>query len=398
MTSLNDPAKSREASEKAKTAILTGKVPADGLLGNLLRLQGTNSPALPDLLSAVLFVEEQQPGFISLQLIPFFTPVFLAKTNPPELQTRFLLAAIRSTRLKPEDFANPTTRSQAVQALRGIMEATKSLAPAQYPEVATRLNALGDQSNNTEAQRQETEERIRTSSDQLAQIETEAEKTTDKAYKNELFDRAARLALTQAKFRKAVDLALASRIEDGTDSARSIDRFLGDVIRAAIKQNQPEAASYAISKMAKPLNTVNGLLALGKYYADNKEADKSRAALTESSRMLKKADNDNDKLKAALVLAQTLLPIDRVAGQEAFRDMVETINKLPAPEKEKQKMFYVSLMPVAEELIKSFRLLAAQDGAEALAIAQEIKFSELRVSALSGVFSTQRAASAQIQN
>ena len=55
-------------------------------------------------------------------------------------------------------------------------------------------------------------------------------------------------------------------------------------------------------------------------------------------------------------------------------------------------------MPVAEELIKSFRLMAGQDDAAALALAQDIKLSELRVSALSGVYSRQRSASAKVKN
>lgn len=398
VNALNDPSKTGEASEKAKAALLTGKVPADSLLGALLRLQTTNPAGLPDLLAATLTVEEQQPGFIPLQLIPFFTPIFLAKSNPAELQERFLLAAIRSTRLRPEDVANSTTRNQVVQTLRGISESTKTIAPALYPEVATRLNALGDESGSSKSQRREAEERIRSSSDQLGQIESEAEKTTDKSYKNELFGRAARLALTQGKLRKAVDLALASRPEEASDSSTSIDRFLGEIIRAALKQNQPEVSVYAISKIAKPIHRANGMLAVGKYYTDIKEVEKSRTALNDSAKLLKQADNDNDKLKAGIALGQSLLAHDRAASYDAFRQVVETINKLPAPEKEKQKMYYVSLMPIAEELIKSFRLLAAQDGAEALVIAQEIKLSELRVAALSGVYSSQRSSSAQIQN
>jgi hypothetical protein len=49
-------------------------------------------------------------------------------------------------------------------------------------------------------------------------------------------------------------------------------------------------------------------------------------------------------------------------------------------------------MPIADELIKSFRLLAAQDESGAFTIAQDIKVAELRVSALSGVYSHPRVA------
>jgi hypothetical protein len=325
------------------------------------------------------------------------TPSFLAKTNPAELEIRFLQAAIRSTRLQPEELADPTTRSQVVQTLRGIMEPTKLLAPALYPELATRLDSLGANTN-AQMQREAAQERIRTSPNQLEQIEAEAEKTADSGFKSALLDRAARLALSQGKLHKAVDLAVASQAGGQPDSFRYVDRLLSDVTSAAIKQKDQEAAVYAISRMVAPLIKANSLLLLSSYYADMKEKEKSRTALNDSAQLLKQADPDNEKSKLAIAVAQSFLAHDRSAGYEAFQRAVETINRLPAPEKEKEKMFYLHLMPIAEDLIKSFRLLAVQNNAEALALAQEIKLSELRVSALSGVYSSQRSSAAQIKN
>jgi len=390
---LNDPAEAANAREKAKAAILTGQVAPANLLGHLLRLKNVNRNAPPDLLAAMLFVEEQRPGFITLRLTPFFTSIFLVKTNPAELQSRFLLTAIRSTRLRPEEFADPIIRSLVVQTLRGIREPTKLLAPALYPELATRLDSLGANTN-AQMQREAAEERIRTSPNQLEQIEAEAEKSADNVFKRALLDRAARLALTQGKLRKAVDLAVASQAGGESDSSRYVDRILSDVTLAAIKQKEPEAADYAISRMAKPLNKANSLLSLSKYYAGMKEMEKSRTALNDSAKCLKTADVDNDKLKLAIAVAQSFLTHDRSAGYEAFQQAVEIINRLPAPEKEREILFYNHLMPIAEDLIESFRLLAAQNNAEALAIAQEIKLSELRVSALSGVYSSQSSSAA----
>jgi len=396
MNTLSDPAKAASGIEKATAAILTGQVPAAALLGQMLRLRSTNPSVLPELLAATAFREEQQPGYIPLQLMPFFTPLFLDASNRTELQSRFLLAAIRSTRVRPEELANPIVRSQVVQTLKGISEPTKTLTPALYPELASRLNSLGAGGSDTEAQRQAAEERIRESSDQLEQIESEADKTTDKAFKLELLVRGAQLALSQGKLKKAVDLRLEAQDEESSNDA-SLDRFLSDVNRAGIKQKQPEVSLYAISKMVKPLNKANGMIALSKYYADNKEPEKGHSALSDSAKFLKQADNDNDKLRSVIGLAQGFLAYDHSAVYDAFNLAVETINKLPPPEKEKEKMYYVSLMPIAEDLIKSFRMLAAQDGPRALTIAGEIKLSELRVSALSGVYSSQGTASAQVK-
>jgi hypothetical protein len=205
------------------------------------------------------------------------------------------------------------------------------------------------------------------------------------------------MALTQNKLRKAIDLMIASQEEAASGSSASLDRFLGEVNRAAIKQKQADVSEYAISKMGKPLPKANAWLSLGNYYAEVKEMEKSCGALNDGARFLKQADNGNDKLKSAIAMAQGFLVCDRAAAYDAFHQAVDTINKLPAPEKEKEKTYYASLMPIAEEIIKTFRLLAAQDGAGALALAQEIKLSELRVSALSGVYSAQRAPAVQIK-
>src|SRR6185369_1719521 len=141
VNSLSSGSQDPDTQEKACAAIATGQISAGGLLGHFLRLQKSNPSVLPGLISATLTVEEQKPGFIPLHLVSFFAPIFLNKDNPTELQNRFLVAAIRRTRLPPEQLTDPIVRSQVVQTLKRIAEPTKSRAPALYPEVATRLNS-----------------------------------------------------------------------------------------------------------------------------------------------------------------------------------------------------------------------------------------------------------------
>jgi len=50
-------------------------------------------------------------------------------------------------------------------------------------------------------------------------------------------------------------------------------------------------------------------------------------------------------------------------------------------------MYYLNLLPVAEDLIRSFRLLATRENQMATNLAAEIKLSELRLAALSGAYS-----------
>jgi len=395
VNSLSSGSQDPDTQEKACAAIATGQISAGGLLGHFLRLQKSNPSVLPGLISATLTVEEQKPGFIPLHLVSFFAPIFLNKDSPAELQNRFLVAAIRRTRLPPEQLTDPIVRSQVVQTLKRIAEPTKSRAPALYPEVATRLNSLGATKN--DAARADAEERIRNSSEQLQQIEAEIEKTSDKEYKRELLDRGARLALSTQRLKKAVDLVVAVQDEKETSNG-DWDNFLGDVARAGFKQGQPESSSYAISRMRKPLAKVSGMLGLARYYGDKNDPEKSRSALNDAGKILKQADSDNDKLKLTIGLAQITLATNPSAAYDVFRLAVDTINQLAPPEEAKKMRYYIALMPVAEELIKSFRLMAVHENAAALALAQDIKLPELRVSALSGVYSRQRPASAEVKN
>lgn len=392
---LDDPSTVSTGTRLAKQAILSGQIPAPSLLGQLLRLQTSNSPVSPELLSATLFIEEQQPGVIPLQLMGFFSPLFLKKSNPTDIQTRFLFVAVRATRLSPEDSSNPVLRGPMVELLSGILQPTRLLAPALYPEVANRLNSLSTGTLTAHLARQTAEERIQQSSDPLEQTIFEAEAASDKLLKRQLLDRASRLALAQGKLHHAVDLAVSGRERNEADRYSPLDQFLGEVIQVAISQKKPGLAAYAISKVVNPLNKSNGLRLLGQCYAQLKDRFKSKEALTESAKLLKSADNNNEKARASLSLAQSVLAYDPAAGYDALNQVVDTLNRLPSPEKEKEKLYYLSLLPIAEDLIRGFRLLAAQDGQGAMVLAREIKVSELRVSALSGAYSVLRNTSSQ---
>lgn len=385
---MSDPAKASTAGEKARAAILTGEVSAASLMGQFLQMQHSNTPGVAPLLAATLTVEDQRPGFLPLHLMPFLAGVFLDKSVPAEIQAKFISTAVRSIRLSTEAMADPITRSQVSSALQAILEPAKSMAPALYPEVASRLNTLAPGATAKRAERQAAEDRLKTSSDQLEQMQTEASRTSDSTYRASLLNRAARLALEQGKLRKAADLGCAA-YGDAPSNSAYLDAFLASVIGAALKTGEPEAIVYAVSKTAKPLNKAKGLIALSKYYASARDAEKTTAALHDAARALNQAESSNDKLRATISLAKGFLEYDRSSAFEAFREIVDTINQLPAPEKQKERGFYVPF-PTVDELINSFRLLAAQDEPGAFAIAQDVKSTELRVAALSGVYSHPR--------
>lgn len=383
--SLSDPANADAAREKARAAILTGKVPAEAILGHLLALSKSNNPNLPDLLSAVLTVEERQTGFIPLNMLTFFTAVFLHPPASNDIQIRFLQAAVKSTRVPPANIPRPIADRTIVSVLRAILDSTKTIAPELYPEVAARLTSLGSSAVAEQPEREAVEARIKASPDQLEALQQEAERAGSEAARRSFLARAARLAFTQGKFRQAVDLEIKAY---GDRSANdTVDPFFADVTTAALKQQQSDAAEYAVSKMIKGLIKAQSLLQLSKYYASIKDKEKSKSALTIALKLLDQAENNNDKLSVAISFAQGAIPVDSSIAYDAMRLTVETINKLPPRDNQKENLSYRSLMAHGRALVDAYRLFAAPDTTAALALAQDIKVPELRVSALLGTYS-----------
>ena len=389
MKTLKDPDTQAAGIETAKKAIMTGQVPDSNILGDLLMTQSTPS-VFVELLAATLSADERQPGAMSLKLLPFFSAMFLKETNPIELRQSFILHAVLRSRLQPEELADAVVRSQLISLLRAIIQATSKIAPALYPEVASRLNLLSPGADNVARDRQAVEDRIKNSSDQLEQTISEAEATSDSTYKTVLLERAARLALKNQQLRKAIDLALRAYAEPA-DQALYLDRFLGTVLAEALKEKQPDVAQYAIPKMITALNRANGYRSLGEYFTQRGDRVKSKAALNESLKQLHAAEDNADKAKSAFALAQSILGVDPANSYDAFQLAVVAINHLASPEKDKERQYYLSLMPVAERAIEAFRLWSIKDETRAVAVAQEIKLPELRVSALSGAYSTPAA-------
>jgi hypothetical protein len=254
--------------------------------------------------------------------------------------------------------------------LNGLVIPAQRLAPQLYSEITSRLRLLNPNSPNVTETRLAAEERIQKASDQLEQLIAEGNSVFDEGLKTSFFSRAARLAKERGQFINAVDLAM--KVTNGKD-ATWINEFLADIVSLAVKKKSPDDATYAISKMTRPLDKARAFRLLGEYYGANQDKVKSKEAFTESVKQLKAVTNGNEKAKTYLSLAETVLKYEPADAYEVFREAVKAINNLPSAEKDQEKMYYVTLMPVAEDLIRSFRLLASRENQTATSLAAEIK-------------------------
>lgn len=392
ISKLNDPKTSAQGMELATKAILNKTIPPAILLGELLRLDASNSPQLPQMLSVVLSLEENQSGSIPVPYLNFFRSIFLKKTIPTELQIRFLNAAVTATRLSPVAFQDPAVRGPAAELLNGCLTSMQKLTPTLYPEAAGRLQELNSGGLTNLKNRQAAESRISLSDRPLEQMITEADETNDKLFKRQLLERAARLAKKDGKLRQAVDLMVskdnAEDVKDECATNSGTDEFLNEIVTSSLKDKDLETSEYAASKMYCPVNRTNALRSVAVRSFQERDRVRGQRTLAAAAKSLSDAEDGTMKASASLGLADAFLRFEPSGAQGAFHNAVESINKLPRPKNEDEKQFYLSLLPLAEDVIKTFRRLARQDRGTASALSTEIRLEELRACAAAGIDSS----------
>lgn len=371
----------------AKTAILSGQVSDSAMLGQLSSLQMAHSPHVSELLGALLALEEKQPGALTLRLMPFFTSLYFEKSVPSEISTRFVYVAVRSTRLPATELGELTVRSSVGTLLNGIISPAKRFTPELYPEIANRLSSLNPSALSAAESRLAAEERIQKATDQLEQLVAEANTASSDDLKTHFLFRAARMAKERGQFSKAVDLAVKDMNDGGETKFGWVNEFLSEIVSLAIKKNSPQDATYAISKMTRALVKADAFRLLGVYYGSNHDNVKSKEAFSQAGKQLKSVENSIEKVRASVSLAESASKYEPADAFEFFRESVKGINSLPSPEKDQEKMYNLKLLPIAEDLIRSFRFLATVENQTAASLAAEIKLPELRLSALCGTVS-----------
>lgn len=370
---------------RAKQLVLSGRVPAMSLLGELIRLDQARSPALRQMLDATLSLEERQTGALPPLNLLFLSPLYLKETTPPELQARFLAVVVKATQLNPVEVkGNPEQFSGAVSLLQSTLPAIQRLTPALYATAAAQLAALtAGQSRDDSVY-----ENIKNSSDPLAQTMLEADRAGDKRLKEELLESAARMARQQGKLRLAADLITSSE-EDRKglpEGYSGQDEFLDGLVGAALNQKDPDTARYALAKMRLLVNRARASMKVARYFTEAKDTLPALEVLGEAAKALAEAPDGREKVMAYLDLTSDYANVDYARAAETGRAAVKAANKIPRPREDGEGLFTWSLFPVMESATKTFQALARKDRAAALSMAGELDRHEFRIAATLGVY------------
>jgi hypothetical protein len=168
------------------------------------------------------------------------------------------------------------------------------------------------------------------------------------------------------------------------------DEFLSEIVSSALRDKDMEISEYAASKMRCPLEKTNALREIAVRYYEDRDIVAGQRTAAAAAKYLREAEEGTGKARVSLTLATALLRFDPANAQEAFRGAVASINKLPRAKDEEEKRFYLSLLPLADDVITAFRTLGWQDREAALALSVEIRLEELRASAAAGIDSNLR--------
>lgn len=376
--------KQAESLSEAVRLIDTGAVPAATLLGAVLWLDQTKSPALPEVLSALLSLEERQAGSLPFTTISFLSQVYLKDSTPLEFRKRFLAVVLASATVRAEELRNdPPAFMAATQLLKRSLPLMQTLTPALYPRATSLLASLAPNLLQTDT----AWDRIKASADPFEQTLLEADRASDPRLKRELLESAARLAHRRGDLRRAVDLMTAEEEERGglPEGYSYRDEFLDKVVQDALKAKDVETANYAASKMSLPLYQVEALRKIAQRHVEAGDLQFAATALEEALKALRDAPEGNGKAAAYLRLSTDFLKVDRPRTFELIRAAAKAADAIKRPDKDERGEFAQKLYPLLNETVRTFRLLARDDRAGALSAAGLFGAKEFGVAAAVGV-------------
>ncbi len=371
-----------------------GKDPGPIIVPFLRRLEKVNSTEVPNVLNAVISVEETHPGSISARTLFTLKHLFVSKQVPQDLRLRYFAAVInRAGEIEP----SPSSAVDIYTILVDVLPSLEKQAPELYYTANARLPQLVAHVPKKTLERISVEKRVRESSNPLVQLMVEKDSVSDPSLKEELQVEAARLALEVGKTRMAIELVV--KLQPKEDKERLWrDQFIEKVVGSAAERGDVEVARYGISQIQSAAVRLTALEKVALQLQASDDSAGARDALNSALRLIEAWDDDADKAAALLDLASIYLKVDSSRAPEIARAAVKTINKIPSLSRRADLTETARLveaekvMKVAYSIVPTFRALIMADKPRALTIAKEIRRQELKTAVNVSVYISQSAA------
>ena len=385
---LNSKGKEALAITTLKTELAKGWVPDLKILFFLRRLETQKQfVELGRALSIILAAEERRAGTIPIEVFSWLTDFYLRTDVQADLKRRFLAAAVNSTKVSYTVW-DAKEVDDAYNLLVAILPHVKSSTPSLYPQAAAQLSSLMARVPSARSQREELDERIRTSHDPLSQIITEARSATDATLKDELFLQGARLALEKGDLK--LSLELVTSMSADSDRKKWQEHFLSDLANAAIEKKVPEVAGEAIARIQSQSIKIGALQKLTRYFFEANDLAKARELLNDTLKSINSIEEKTDKSLALLRVLPLVANVNSESVPVLGEQIVKSINNIPSRDNTTDKTVATSyvqktLMPVTWQVLPVFQSLAERDESLTTDLVNRIQLKEIRTSALLGV-------------
>jgi hypothetical protein len=381
------------ATEMMSRNIQSGTERSDANLNFFLsRLDEAHPAETNRLLTDFINVAERMPGNYPVPFLFGLANKYLHRgATPADLKARFMALFIRAS-------ANPAALSQTEQTiaynlLRANMQSIESLLPSLHAQASAQVSALASALPQQTFAREDADNNIRGSADQLAQTIAEADAAKDEDLRRELLGRAARGALSEGQLTSAVDLIMRMKPRDEKDNEEFIsyrDQFLGDVVRSGIARKDYDALAYAAARIRDPLQRAAAVRRLALHFFEARDTVRAREVLGDALKLVESASDDAPKAAALLNLAVSYLKIDDMRVFPTTQASLKIIDSLPGlmpgakPGSEAHQKYVQTLLQLAYNLVPVFHLLAQKDEHGTFYVANRLHLPELKASAILG--------------
>ncbi len=382
-----------KAVEIMRSNVQSGSETSDSNLNFFLgRLDETQPQESNRLLADILAAAERAPNNYPISFLIGLAGNYLYRdATPAELKVRFLALFIRAT----SDPAALTTaeRNSAHGLLKASLPLVEKHLPSLYARAGAQVAAFTPSRPTTTAERENAENNIRSSTDPLAQMMTEADRTGDTSLKRNLLESAARRALNEDRLKLAVELMM--RFEppgevSEEDFVEYRDQFLGDVVRRAVAKKDREALAYTAEHIHDPLQRASALQRLALMWHEAGDVLRAREVLEQAFKLIESAKDRPRKATAFLNLATFFLKIDDARVPPTTQAAIKVINALPGPKQDvkadsaARKDYLDGLVGISSSLAVVFQRLAQKDEGGAFSLASRLERPELKASAMLG--------------
>jgi hypothetical protein len=340
------------------------------------------------LLREIMAAEASKPGTFSLMTLYMLKGIYLKDDTPSDLRLKFLESVVNKIERNLAETESKEITS-SYHLLRDVYGEIENLSPLLFLRARNAMSALTSRVPGKVLERSNIEDRVKTSSDPLRQLITEADAVTDEAEKDSLITDAALLAFKKKEFRLAIELAAKKSDEGQKHSWR--DQFLEEIIDATLEKKDEDTAFYALSKIKAALYRASATQKLAVFFLESKDLVRARELMNDFLKLAWSLDDDADIARKLLESVAVFKKVDEARVPEVALYAVKIINRISKPSLQEKagsparKAYTRSLTSISWHAIPAFRILCQQDPIGAHSIANGIQQTGIRAAAFWGI-------------